>query len=70
MSPAATSDPLVDRFLHHLALERRLSPRTVDAYRRDLADFRQWHEEQAPLDWQRLRPVSYTHLTLPTTPHV
>lgn len=58
MSPAATSDPLVDRFLHHLALERRLSPRTVDAYRRDLADFRQWHEEQAPLDWQRLRQVS------------
>ena len=58
MSPAATSDPLVDRFLHHLALERRLSPRTIDAYRRDLNDFQQWHQEHAPLDWLRLKQVS------------
>lgn len=28
----------VDRYLQHLAAERRLSPHTVDAYRRDLAN--------------------------------
>lgn len=32
----ATADP-VRAYLEHLARERRLSPRTVDAYRRDLA---------------------------------
>lgn len=30
-------DPSVDAYLEHLALERRLSDRTIDAYRRDLA---------------------------------
>ena len=29
----------LDRFLVHLATERRLSPHTVRAYRRDLEDF-------------------------------
>ncbi|WP_456403621.1 tyrosine recombinase XerC [Thiolapillus sp.] len=54
MNAPATSDPLVDRFLQHLALERRLSPRTIDAYRRDLTDFLEWHPDQNQLDWRRL----------------
>src|SRR5262249_28712508 len=39
MSAAARSDPLgrsVAEFVDHLALERRLSPHTTSAYRRDL----------------------------------
>ncbi len=55
MSTVATSDdPLVEKFLQHLALERRLSPRTIDAYRRDLADFLKWHPHQDRLDWNTL----------------
>lgn len=63
MNTTATSDPLVDSFLQHLALERRLSPRTIDAYRRDLADFLNWHPDQNKLDWSRLKQAeirSYT----------
>ncbi|MBI3621178.1 MAG: site-specific tyrosine recombinase XerD [Nitrospirae bacterium] len=33
---ADESDPLIDRFLDHLGVERRLSPHTCAAYRRDL----------------------------------
>lgn len=55
MNTPATSDPLVDKFLQHLALERRLSPRTIDAYRRDLADFLNWHPNQNQLDWGKLQ---------------
>ncbi|WP_456378524.1 tyrosine recombinase XerC [Thiolapillus sp.] len=54
MNTATTSNALVDSFLHHLALERRLSPRTIDAYRRDLADFLNWHPHQSQLDWCKL----------------
>ncbi len=63
MNTAATSDPLVDSFLQHLALERRLSPRTIDAYRRDLADFLDWLPDPDKLDWSRLKQAeirSYT----------
>jgi len=55
MSASTTSDPLVDKFLQHLTLERRLSPRTIDAYRRDLADFLNWHPDQGRLDWSKLQ---------------
>ncbi|HID44356.1 MAG TPA: tyrosine recombinase XerC [Chromatiaceae bacterium] len=58
MSAPTTSDPLVERFLQHLALERRLSPRTIDAYHRDLTDFRQWHDERSPLDWLKLHQAT------------
>ncbi|HIE53840.1 MAG TPA: tyrosine recombinase XerC [Chromatiaceae bacterium] len=54
MSPA-TSDPLVASFLAHLAHERRLSPRTLDAYRRDLNDFARWNHEHRRLEWSELR---------------
>ncbi len=53
----AAGDRLVEEFLNHLANERRLSPRTLDAYRRDLADFSRWNEEHGELPWPRLRQV-------------
>jgi integrase/recombinase XerD len=34
-------------FLAHLAVERNLSPRTVESYRRDLLQFTAWLEEQS-----------------------
>ncbi len=53
MKPA-DEDPLVAGFLRHLAHERRLSPRTLDAYRRDLQSFRHWNRCHGDLPWQRL----------------
>jgi len=35
----------LDRFLQHLQFERRLSPRTRDAYQRDIRDFISWSGE-------------------------
>jgi len=37
-----TLAPAVERFLEHLQVERRLSPRTITAYREDLAGFMRW----------------------------
>ncbi len=34
-------------FLAHLAVERNLSPRTIESYRRDLVQFTSWLEEQS-----------------------
>ncbi|BAO43304.1 tyrosine recombinase XerC [Thiolapillus brandeum] len=54
MTPGATSkDPLVDAFLRHLRLERRLSPRTLDAYERDLRDMAAWMQEHGR-EWLNL----------------
>jgi len=41
----AVEDHIAD-FLAHLALERNLSPRTLDSYGRDLRQFAAWLEEQ------------------------
>jgi integrase/recombinase XerC len=41
-----TAPPIAD-FLAHLTVERRMSPHTLDAYRRDLAALSQWTETQA-----------------------
>ena len=57
MNGAASGDRLVEGFLNHLANERRLSPRTLDAYRRDLADFSRWNEEHEQRPWPQLRQV-------------
>jgi integrase/recombinase XerD len=38
----ATDRDLVHDYVAHLAVERAMSPRTVDAYRRDLTQFVQW----------------------------
>ena len=39
-------DSLIDQFLDHLAVERDLSPNTVDAYRADLLRFAEYLAEQ------------------------
>jgi len=43
----ATAPPAVDEFLSHLAVERRMSTHTLDAYRRDLTALSAWTAEQA-----------------------
>ena len=55
MTSDTTGDPLVESFLAHLANERRLSPHTLAAYRRDLADFARWNREHRCLQWVELR---------------
>ncbi len=49
------ADPLVEGFLQHLAHERRLSPRTLNAYRRDLTHFSRWNRKHREVPWQRLQ---------------
>lgn len=51
-------DSAIDVYLDHVKLERGLSRNTVEAYARDLRDFRQWVEREAPdgLDVTRLEP--------------
>ena len=41
----------VERFLNHLRHERRLSEQTVRAYRRDLANLREYCDRQGIVDW-------------------
>ena len=50
---AASEDTLVNSFLRHLSLERRLSPRTVEAYGRDLKDMAAWLDQHR-LGWLQL----------------
>ena len=51
---AAAPDPALDAFLDYLHYERRLSPRTLTAYRRDLGNFLSWLGEQGISDWTRV----------------
>ncbi|MGD8909793.1 MAG: tyrosine recombinase XerC [Chromatiales bacterium] len=51
----------VERFLHHLAHERRLSARTVESYGRDLRTLLPWLEEQAIHDWRQLNQHQVRH---------
>lgn len=44
----------VEAFLRHLAVARRLSPHTLDAYRRDLRRLLAWVEEARLPGWQAL----------------
>lgn len=43
-----------DRYLAHLRDERRLSPRTLDAYRRDCADLVRWLDAREVTQWDRV----------------
>ena len=51
----------VERFLHHLAHERRLSPRTVESYGRDLQALLPWLEEQQIKAWPQLSQQQVRH---------
>lgn len=44
----------IERFLRHLASERRLSAHTVDAYARDLASLEQYLEAEGIATWSQL----------------
>jgi integrase/recombinase XerC len=44
----------IERFQRHLATERRLSPHTVSAYRRELAAFARWCARTGVADWRRI----------------
>ena len=44
----------IERFVRHLATERRLSPHTVSAYLRELAAFTHWCERSGLKDWSRV----------------
>ena len=44
----------IKRFQQHLASERRLSPHTVSAYRRELDAFAQWCVRSELRDWARI----------------
>jgi integrase/recombinase XerC len=51
----------VERFLRHLAHERRLSPRTVESYGRDLHALLAWLEAQKIEDWRQLTQQQVRH---------
>ena len=55
MTDASATDPLLSRFLEHLASERRASPHTLSNYRRDLARIGRWRLEQGIDGWADLR---------------
>jgi integrase/recombinase XerC len=51
----------VNRFLLHLTQERRLSPRTVESYARDLQALLSWLEHQLVRDWRQLSQQQVRH---------
>jgi integrase/recombinase XerC len=55
VSADAPLNPGIEAFLGYLAVERRLSANTLDAYRRDLGDLAAWMDAQGLTDWRRLR---------------
>lgn len=64
MSRAAPSpDPEVQAFIDYLRYERRLSPRTVEAYRRDLLEYLQFCEQQGLNPWHRVGQQQVRHYT-------
>jgi integrase/recombinase XerC len=46
--------PGIEAFLGYLAVERRLSANTLDAYRRDLSDLAAWMDGQGIASWEAL----------------
>jgi integrase/recombinase XerD len=48
----------VDAFLRHVAIERGLSANTVAAYRRDLAAYSAWLEQQGVVDVRAVTPAT------------
>jgi integrase/recombinase XerC len=50
----AAAQEVLQQFLRHLAQERRLSPRTGEAYQRDLNALATWCDRNGVHDWQTL----------------
>ena len=46
--------PALSAFLGYLQVERRLSPHTLDAYRRDLGNLARWLHAQGIDDWRAM----------------
>ena len=65
---------MLDDYAYYLGVERALSPNTVSAYCSDVASFLASEFGCDPRSTSSAQvsdyPVSYTHLTLPTTPYV
>jgi integrase/recombinase XerC len=53
--PGDPAEDWLARFYHHLAHERRMSPRTLESYRRDLAQVLTWCRGQGIADWPQFR---------------
>jgi integrase/recombinase XerC len=51
----------VERFLHHLSHERRLSPRTIESYGRDLQALLPWLNAREIHNWQQLSQHQVRH---------
>ena len=51
---SAPADPALGPFLDYLHYERRLSPRTLTGYRRDLGEFLDWLRRRGIEDWARV----------------
>ena len=54
MGKIVTALPQIEDFLSHLQIERRMSPHTLDAYRRDLDALAAWTMEQGVADLSAL----------------
>ena len=52
-----SASPTIDGFLDHLAVERRSSAHTIDAYRRDLHALAEWVQAQGAGDVVSLQPA-------------
>jgi integrase/recombinase XerC len=61
IGPAATGDPWLDAFMRHLAHERRVSPHTIDSYRRDLLRVLEWRGEREITDWAAVTDGDVRH---------
>jgi len=55
MTGGSPLQPALEAFLARLAVERRMSPHTLDAYRRDLSDLAAWMLDNGLGDWGRLK---------------
>ena len=59
--PAGVADPDISAFLDHLRIERRLSPRTLEAYRHDLLSLEQHRAARDLPGWDRLDTQHLRH---------
>ena len=55
-----TARQWLEKYLHHLATERRVSPHTTSNYRRDLDTLQAFCEQQDIDNWQNLE-IAYSY---------